>query len=45
MLFLIGKDVNENDSIVIESWDFVDEFGNCDDEDIFESVLDEFEKL
>lgn len=39
-----GKDVNENDSIVTESWDFVDELGNCDDEDILESALDEFEK-
>lgn len=38
------KQIDENDSIVTESWDFVDDFGNSDDEDILESALDEFEK-
>ncbi|XP_015763891.1 PREDICTED: uncharacterized protein LOC107342894 [Acropora digitifera] len=38
------KQIDENDSIVTESWDFVDDFGNGDDEDILESALDEFEK-
>lgn len=37
------KQIDENESIVTESWHFVDDFGNSDDEDILESALDEFE--
>lgn len=37
--------INVNDSIVIESWDFVDGFGDIDDENVFQSVFEDFEKF
>jgi len=33
-----------NDSIVTESWDFVDGFGDNDDENVLQSALEDFEK-
>lgn len=37
-------DENTNDSIVTESWDFIDELGDSDDEDMLETALEDFEK-
>ena len=37
-------DVDTNDNIVTESWDFVDEFGDSDDENILQNALEDFEK-
>lgn len=37
-------DVDSNDSIVTESWDFVDELGDSDDEDVLQNALEDFEK-
>lgn len=36
--------INANDSIVTESWDFVDGFGDTDDENVLQSALEDFEK-
>ena len=36
--------VDTNDSIVTESWDFVDGFGDTDDENVLQSALEDFEK-
>lgn len=36
--------VDTIDSIVTESWDFVDGFGDTDDENVLQSALDDFEK-
>ena len=36
--------VDANDSIVTESWDFVDGFGDADDENVLQSALEDFEK-
>ena len=47
---LLSKDqepctnVCTNDSIVTESWDFVDELGDSEDENILEIALEDFEK-
>ena len=47
---LLSKDqgtcttVDTNDSIVTESWDFVDELGGSDDENMLEIALEDFEK-
>ncbi|XP_078349707.1 uncharacterized protein LOC144634576 isoform X2 [Oculina patagonica] len=39
-----AADVDANDSIVTESWDFVDELGDSDDEDVLQNALEDFEK-
>ena len=36
--------IDANDSIVTESWDFVDGFGDTDDENVLQSALEDFEK-
>ena len=36
--------IDGNDSIVTESWDFVDGFGDTDDENVLQSALEDFEK-
>lgn len=36
--------VDTNDSIVTENWDFVDGFGDNDDENVLKSALEDFEK-
>ena len=36
--------IDANDSIVTESWDFVDGFGDADDENVLQSALEDFEK-
>lgn len=36
--------VDANDSIVTESWDLVDGFGDTDDENVLQSALEDFEK-
>lgn len=38
------RDRDTNDSIVTESWDFVDDLGESDDENILQSALEDFEK-
>ena len=42
----IAADVHldTSDSIVTESWDFVDGFGDTDDENVLQSALEDFEK-
>lgn len=39
-----NANVDTNDSIVTESWDFVDELGDSDDDDILQNALEDIEK-
>ena len=39
-----AADVDTNDNIVTESWDFVDELGDSDDENVLQNALEDFEK-
>lgn len=39
-----AADVDTNDSIVTESWDFVNDLGDSDDENVLQNALEDFEK-